>query len=122
MGQGNIFTSVCQEFCSPGGVPGGGGGWSGPKGVWSREVSGPKGVWSGGCLVQGGLVPGGAWSGGVETPRDGYCCGRYASVCIVHNSWKMFTNYLYFINDIPADNSFKGNSHYMSKVGTEQFC
>ena len=36
LGQGNIFTSVCQEFCSWGGV-------------WSREV--PD---AGGCLVLGG--------------------------------------------------------------------
>ena len=36
----------------------GGGAWSG--GAWSKEESGP-----GGCLL--------------ETPRDGYCCGRYAS-------------------------------------------
>ena len=30
-----------------------------------------EGVCSGGCLLQGGCL--------VETPRDGYCCGRYAS-------------------------------------------
>ena len=43
LGQGNIFTSVCQEFCSQGG--------SGHGGV---PVSG--GVWSwGGACSQGGL-------------------------------------------------------------------
>ena len=40
LGQGNIFTSVCQEFCSQGGA-------------WCR----------GECLV-----PGGAWSGGHQPP------------------------------------------------------
>ena len=48
LGQGNIFTNVCQEFCSQ---------------IW---VPGP-----GGCLVLGGCV----W----RPPRDGYCCGQYAS-------------------------------------------
>ena len=42
LGQGNIFRSVCQEFCPQ---------WGG--GVWSRG-----GVWSGGCLVPGGGSPG----------------------------------------------------------------
>ena len=28
LGQGNIFTNVCQEFCSQRGVPGSGGAWS----------------------------------------------------------------------------------------------
>ena len=52
LGQGSIFRSVCQEFCSQGGclVPGGWGGVPGPRGV-----PGP-----GGCLVLGG-----AWSRGV---------------------------------------------------------
>ena len=54
-------------------------------GVWSGRVPGP-----GGGLVPGvpgpggGLVRGeGVWSGRglclVETPPNGYCCGRYAS-------------------------------------------
>ena len=46
LGQGNIFTSVCQEFCSQGG------------GAWSRGIC-PGGVCSGGCLVLGGLCSGG---------------------------------------------------------------
>ena len=71
LGQGNIFTSVCQEFCSQGGgclLPGGACSW---RGVWSRGclllgVSGP-----GGACSWGGLVLGGACSLGglVETPR-----------------------------------------------------
>ena len=67
LGQGNIFTRVCQEFCSQGGlVPGGGWSW---------------GAWLGGVGVPG---PGGVCSRGVPgeeppLPRDGYCCGRYAS-------------------------------------------
>ena len=87
------------------GVPGpGGGGMPGPGGgVWSQGVPGPRRrgcLVRGGCLVpgvpgpggctwsRGGLVQGGAWSGGlvpgaggclVDTPQDGNCCGRYAS-------------------------------------------
>ena len=54
LGQGNIFTPVCHS-------------------VHRGE---------GGCLVPGGSVPGGDLLPGgclVETPPDGYCCGRYAS-------------------------------------------
>ena len=51
LGQGNIFTSLCQEFCSQvgeegawsGGVPGPRG-VPGPGGAWSREVPGPRRV------------------------------------------------------------------------------
>ena len=40
------------------------------------------GAWSRGGLVPGGSGPGGVLSRGVclvETPPDGYCCGRHAS-------------------------------------------
>ena len=58
LGQGNIFSSVCQGFCQRGG----------------------------GCVCSrgGGLLPG-RWpapgGGGIveRTPLDGYCCERYAS-------------------------------------------
>ena len=39
LGQGNIFRSVCQKFCSRGGVPTPGGDWSG------EGVPGPGGTW-----------------------------------------------------------------------------
>ena len=94
--EGYVFTGVCLStgggawswgVCSrgvpgPGGMSAGGGclvlGWCLlPGGAWSWRVC------SGGCLVLGGsapgggcLVPGGAWW---RPPRDGYCCGRYAS-------------------------------------------
>ena len=72
LGQGNIFTSVCQEFCSQGGclllggclLPGGACSWRvpAPGGVWSQGVPAP-----GGGLFQGGVpAPGG---GLVKTPR-----------------------------------------------------
>ena len=51
MGQGNIFTSVCQEFCSQGG-----------------------GAWSGGCLLPGGCLLLGVWFQGVPSP-GGVCSG-----------------------------------------------
>ena len=73
--------------CLVRGVPGPGG--SAPRGVCSWGVPGPGGVsarrgvpGAEGICSQGGggWSSGGAWSGGVvETPRDGYCCGRYAS-------------------------------------------
>ena len=53
LGRGNIFTPVCHSVHR--GVPPPGGGASSGGGVLPP----------GGCLV--------------ETPRDGYCCGRYAS-------------------------------------------
>ena len=88
LGQGNIFISVCQEFCPRGG----GGGWV-------RGVHGP-----GGCMVPGVcMVPGGPWSrGGLVLgvhgpvgvpggpPPDGYCCGRYVSY------WNAFLFFLQF--------------------------
>ena len=61
----------------PGGCMVWGGAWS-QGGAWSRGVCvpGPGGcvclVW-GVCLVPGGVA---SWW---RPPRDGYCCGRYAS-------------------------------------------
>ena len=52
LGQGYIFTSVCDS------VHRGGGAWSG--GVWSWGVHGAGEVWSGG-LVPCFLVQGGTW-------------------------------------------------------------
>ena len=52
VGEGNIFTGVCDSVTR--GVP-------------------PPG---GGCLVPGSLLPVGYL---VKTPWDGYCCRRYAS-------------------------------------------
>ena len=74
LGQGYIFTGICHSVnrgvvCSQG-VPA-------PGGSAPRGVPAPKGV----------PAPGGAcsWWGAcsgeclVETPRDGHCCGPYAS-------------------------------------------
>ena len=82
LGQGNVFTGVCDSVNGGLGVPPPGGGgllWgvfcSGGClfpggcllwGVSAGGVSAPRG----GCLLPGGLV---------ETPWDGYCCGWYAS-------------------------------------------
>ena len=71
-----LFTGGCLLW---------GWGVSGSGDAWSRGVSARRG-----CLVQRGSAPGGggawssggAWSGGGEVwrlPRDGNCCGRYAS-------------------------------------------
>ena len=97
LGQGNIFRSVCQEFCPQGrclvpggawsrGVPGpeGGhfGGVPGPGGclVWevpclwgsALGVPGTGGVCSGGCMLQGCACSRGCL---VETPRTTTAAG-----------------------------------------------
>ena len=58
-------------------------GWSAPRGVPAPGGAYPRGICSQG-------VP--AWGvcsqGGVETPRDGYCCGQYASY------WNAFLLYI----------------------------
>ena len=105
LGQGNIFRSVCQEFCPQGRclVPGG---------AWSQGVPGPEGGHFGGFLVPGVPSLGGAWSGGFcpggclvlvgcllrgvhapgvcllqgvpgGGPPDGHCCRRYTSYWIL---------------------------------------
>ena len=73
---------ICLQVCvCPRGGLSWGGGWS--RGGWL--VPGVAG--SGGCLVLGGgsLVRGCL----VETPPDGYCCGRYASYW---NAFLLITN------------------------------
>ena len=90
-----------------GAVPGLGSAWSGRgvllpgEGAWSGGVcsQGEGGlVWGEGGLLPGGACSrgdacsrGGACSGGVPGvgPRDGYCCGRYASY------WNAFVFYLH---------------------------
>ena len=79
LGQGNIFTSVCQEFSPLGGVPGPrgcgpGGAWSGVC-VWSWVGVVLGGVWSQG-RVPGHGGSGGAWSWGVWS--QGGACWRSA--------------------------------------------
>ena len=85
LGQGNIFTSVCQEFCSQGGAWSSGGGCLVPGGAWSWGY-----LVLGGCLVRGlCLVLGAAWFRGVLVQEIGAWSrgvwrtpparGRYAS-------------------------------------------
>ena len=62
--QGNIFTGVCQEFCSQGGAYSWGEGVPGPRGMPDpRAMPGPRGVpghkgvpGPGGCLVTRGCL------------------------------------------------------------------
>ena len=113
LGQGNIFRSLCQEFCPGGGVLSQhalqvvsqhalqqGSVLSRhalQQGVCCREVPGPGrvpglgGAWSGGAWSRGSAqrgclveTPPGSRPPGAEPPQDGYCCGRYASY------WKEF--------------------------------
>ena len=51
LGQGTIFRSMCQEFCTQGG-----------------------GASSGGCFFPGGGFPPGGPGGDPPSPQDGYCC------------------------------------------------
>ena len=58
-------------------------------------VPGPGGLVLGGCLVPGGSAPGGgigvpACTEADPPPRDGHCCGRYASYC---NAFLFFFNF-----------------------------
>ena len=83
LGQGNIFTSTCQEFCSQGG------------GVCS------------GCGGVRGSGPGGCG----DPPPDGYCCGRYASywnallIVIFLVKISTFTKMIYFLLVVSNINS-----------------
>ena len=84
LGQGNIFRSVCQEFCSWGSCPCPHQGWG--WGVWPGRSPGP---YRGGfqAHTQGGYRP--RPVGGVSQhalreippppPADSYYCGQYAS-------------------------------------------
>ena len=72
LGQGNIFRSVCQEFCSGGGACSGG--CLVLEGCLLGGVPAPGRclLWGfaclGGCLVLGGACSGGTFSGGVPAP------------------------------------------------------
>ena len=70
LGQGNIFTSVCQKFCSQeGGLVLGG--MPALRRVWSWSGACSQGAW---CLLKWGLVLGGAWSWeGVAAPGGVPC-------------------------------------------------
>ena len=80
-----MFLHLSVSHSVHGEGPGRGGAWLGgsaPGGCLVQGVPGLGDAWSGGCLVSGGGVPGPGGClvrGGVETPPDGYCCGRYAS-------------------------------------------
>ena len=68
MGQGNIFRSVCQEFCPQGGaipacIAGGISACLAVGGAIPACLA-AGGAWSGGCLLPGGLLPGVTWAGG----------------------------------------------------------
>ena len=73
LGQGNIFRSMCQEFCSGGGLQANT--HQGGCGVWLVGSPGPHprgklGVWLGGLQAH---TPGGGWESGrgglqVHTP------------------------------------------------------
>ena len=111
LGQGNIFTGVCDSVNRGMSAPGGGvcswgclllggvcsGGMSAPGvstlgggSVCSRGVSAPQEV----CFQWGCLV---------ETPRDDYCCGRYASY------WNAFLFCKYFTeNRMSLDRGWPG--------------
>ena len=73
LGQGNIFRSVCQEFCPQGvGVHGRGGMHVAGGHVWQGHV------WQGGMYGRGACVAGGhVWQGGVHG-RGACVAGGYA--------------------------------------------
>ena len=66
--------------------------------LWGVPASGGFLLW--GCLLQGSCLP-----QGVETPRDGYCCGRYATY------WNAFLFYDSFNSVNTTKNWFRENSY-----------
>ena len=50
--KGNVFTSMCEEFCPGGGVHGKGGVHSGGH-VWQGGMCGRGHVWQGACMAGG---------------------------------------------------------------------
>ena len=106
LGQGYIFTGVCDSVhrgpLFPGGLLLGG--------AWSREVC-FGGAWSWGVCSWGG-----AWLGEcclMETPRDGYCCGRYTS------HWNAFLILSFVENWEP---SLRLDRHILARWGGGQAC
>ena len=92
VGQGNIFTSVCQEFCSQGGLVPGGHLVLGEGGCLVLEGCLVWGVaWSGGCLVLGGCL---VWGSVENPPRTATAAGGMHPTgmhsCLSLNSVKTF--------------------------------
>ena len=75
LGQGNIFRSVCQEFCPQGGLQAHtqGEGW----GVWLGGSPGPHPHLGGspGPHLRGWVYPSMQWGRPPTHPADSYCCG-----------------------------------------------
>ena len=80
LGQGNVFTGVCDSVNRGASS----GGYLLPGGVCYWGVSPPEG---GICFWDGGVC---SWGRGWRHPRDGYYCGRYASY------WNAFLFYRKF--------------------------
>ena len=81
LGQGNIFRSVCQEFCPQGGGMYGRGECMARGGmcVWWGGMHGRGGICGRGCAWQGGAcVAYGQWAGGTH-PTGMHSC--YIGVC-----------------------------------------
>ena len=92
LGQGNIFTSVCQEFC-----PLGGRAWQGACVV--------GGMHSGGCAWQGACMAGGhVWQGEGDMHGRGACMaggvrGRYYEIRSMSGRYALYWNAFLFYND-----------------------
>ena len=78
--EGNLFTPVCQSFCSQGDVHG------------RRSVHGRGCAWQGTCVAGGGMRGGGVWAGEMATEAGGThptgmhsCYGNILSV-VAHTS------------------------------------
>ena len=72
MGQGNIFRSMCQEFCPLGGGASSGGVLSPGGGASCRGVLPPRGLPRGGGA--GGDTPGTATAAGGTHPTGMHSC------------------------------------------------
>ena len=127
LGQGNIFRSVCQEFC-----PWGGHAWQGfvcMAGAHARQGVCGRGahVWWGGMCSRGACMVGGVYMvGGVHathtpthtppTPRDtvGHCAGGTHPTGM-HSCLFIYSKYLEFKKNIYR-NIILSNTVYRRKI------
>ena len=108
---GNIFTSVCQEFCPQRGVHGTVGGMCGRGHAW-QGVCMAGGMHGRGVCMAGGMCGGGhawwgdawqgghVWQGGMCGRKNGNCRGRYASYWNAFLFDKSLSHHFHYFEDI----------------------
>ena len=95
LGQGNVLSSVCQGFCSQGGMCGDGG-----RGAWRVACLVRGHAWRGVCVVgvwgavhDGGMHGGGVCMvGGGVRGGGGSVCGRYYEIQSMSERYASYCN------------------------------